>query len=314
MRIREIASGLQFPEGPVALADGSVLLVEIARGTVTRVTVDGRTQVVAEPGGGPNGLAMGPDGNVFICNNGGFMWHRDGDGGLRPVGQAADYSGGRIERLSLATGQVERVYDRVKTAAGADIALRGPNDLVFDAHGGFWFTDLGKARPRDMDRGGVYYGRADGSLLREVVHPVTTPNGIGLSPDGKVVYYAETEGARLWAIDVAGPDGAILTHPFPALGGGARFVAQAGGAYTRFDSLKVDSAGQVVVATLFNGGLSRIDPQTGAITHTPLPDRYVTNLCFAGADLKTVYVTLSSQGKLIAIDDWPVAGLRLNNQ
>ena len=156
--------------------------------------------------------------------------------------------------------------------------------------------------------------RAAQSLLREVVHPVTTPNGIGLSPDGKVVYYAETEGARLWAIDVAGPDGAIVAHPFPALGGGARFVAQAGGAYTRFDSLKVDSAGHVVVATLFNGGLSRIDPQTGSISHTPLPDRYVTNLCFAGADLKTVYVTLSSQGKLIAIDDWPVAGLRLNNQ
>ena len=42
MRIREIASGLEFPEGPIAMDDGSVVLVEIARGTLTRVTPDGR--------------------------------------------------------------------------------------------------------------------------------------------------------------------------------------------------------------------------------------------------------------------------------
>ena len=76
MKIREIARGLQFPEGPVALDDGSVLLVEIARGTLTRVDADGKTSVVAECGGGPNGAAIGPDGAVYVCNNGGcFDWH-----------------------------------------------------------------------------------------------------------------------------------------------------------------------------------------------------------------------------------------------
>ena len=60
MRIRELASGLQFPEGPVAMDDGSVLLVEIARGTLSRVTPGGRVQVVAQLGGGPNGAAIGP--------------------------------------------------------------------------------------------------------------------------------------------------------------------------------------------------------------------------------------------------------------
>jgi gluconolactonase len=72
MKIRELATGLLFPEGPVALDDGSVLLVEIARGTLSRVTTDGRVQVVADLGGGPNGAAIGPDGAVYICNNGGF--------------------------------------------------------------------------------------------------------------------------------------------------------------------------------------------------------------------------------------------------
>ncbi len=313
MKIREIASGLQFPEGPVALPDGSILLVEIARGTVSRVTPKGEIQVVAQTGGGPNGLAMGPDGHAYLCNNGGFTWHRGTDGSLRPTGQASDYSGGRIERINLSTGSIERVYDRAKNAAGADNALRGPNDIVFDAHGGFWFTDLGKGRARDMDRGGIYYAKADGSLIREVVYPVMTPNGIGLSPDGKVVYFAETESARIWAIDITGADGQIAAQTFPSPSG-ARFVAQSGGAYARFDSLKVDSQGHVVVATLINGGLSRINPANGQIEHTPLPDRFVTNLCYGGADLTTVYVTMSGTGKLIAIDDWPVAGLRLNNQ
>jgi gluconolactonase len=61
MKIREIASGLQFPEGPVAMSDGSVVLVEIARGTLSRVTPDGRIHVLAALGGGPNGAAIGPD-------------------------------------------------------------------------------------------------------------------------------------------------------------------------------------------------------------------------------------------------------------
>ncbi|HYC63601.1 MAG TPA: SMP-30/gluconolactonase/LRE family protein, partial [Reyranellaceae bacterium] len=50
---KEIASGLQFPEGPVAMPDGSVILVEIARETLTRVAPDGKQTVVAKMPGGP---------------------------------------------------------------------------------------------------------------------------------------------------------------------------------------------------------------------------------------------------------------------
>ena len=83
--------------------------------------------------------------------------------------------------------------------------LKGPNDLVFDAHGGFYFTDLGKRRPRDMDVGAVYYAKADGSFITEVAYPMVTPNGIGLSPDGNTLYVAETEAARLWAFPIEAP-------------------------------------------------------------------------------------------------------------
>src|SRR5947199_171133 len=181
--MREVTSGLQFPEGPVALADGSVLVVAIKRGTLTRVAPDGGQTVVALTGGGPNGAAIGPDGGVYVCNNGGFEWHELG-GLLVPGNQPRDYSGGRIQRVDLATGRVEDLY----TACDGR-ALRGPNDIVFDASGGFWFTDHGKMRERDRDRTGVFYARADGSLIREAIFPLDAPNGIGLSPDGHRLHH-----------------------------------------------------------------------------------------------------------------------------
>ena len=73
-RMKVVTRGLRFPEGPVALAGGSVLVVEIARGTLTRVHPDGRQSIVAQLGGGPNGAAIGSDGACYICNNGGFSW------------------------------------------------------------------------------------------------------------------------------------------------------------------------------------------------------------------------------------------------
>ncbi|TXL63744.1 SMP-30/gluconolactonase/LRE family protein [Zeimonas arvi] len=306
MKIRELASGLLFPEGPVAMDDGSVLLVEIGRGTLTRVSAGGKVSVAADLGGGPNGAAIGPDGAVYVCNNGGFRFHTEADGCFRPVAQADDYSGGRIERVNLATGRAERVLDAVD-----GVPLRGPNDLVFDAQGGLWFTDLGKVREREMDRGGVFFTRPEGSGAVAVARPAMTPNGIALSPDGKTVYYAETEGARLWAFDITGP-GQVRRDPWPSPHGGRLVAAAPGGHYQRFDSMAVDAFGNVCVATLLHGGITVISPDGSLATHVPLPDRYTTNLCFGGRDMRTVYVTLSGVGKLIAIDDWPVPGLRLN--
>jgi len=302
MTLTELADGLRFPEGPVAMADGSVLLVEIERGTLLRVRPGGVKQVVAKFGGGPNGAAIGPDGKCYICNNGGFKW-TDDETGLRPILQADDYSGGRIERVDLATGEVETLY-----TASDKAPLRGPNDLVFDAHGGFYFTDLGKARHRDIDRGAVCYARADGSLIREVCFPMLTPNGCGLSPDGATLYVAETEPARLWAFDLAGP-GEIRRQPWPSPHGGRLVTGSAN--YQRFDSLAVDAAGNICVATLVHGGITIVSPDGASMRHAPMPERWVTNICFGGDDMRTAYITLSSTGRLVSCR-WPEPGLRLN--
>ena len=308
MKIRQIAAGLQFPEGPVAMDDGSVLLVEIARGTLSRVTPDGRIHVVANLGGGPNGTAIGPDGAAYVCNNGGFRWSTEHDGTLRPVGQAEDYSGGRIERVDLATGRSERLYESVE-----GLALRGPNDIVFDAHGGFYFTDLGKVRDTEIDRGGVFYGQPDGSAASVIARPLLTPNGIALSPDGNTLYYAETEGARVWAFDITGP-GQVRKDRWPSPNGARMVTASPGGHWQRFDSMAVDALGNLCVATLMHGGISIISPDGSMTSHVPLPDPFTTNICFGGRDRRTAYITLSGSGRLIAIDDWPVPGLKLNHE
>jgi gluconolactonase len=302
MQIRTLAEGLAFPEGPVALADGSVLVVEIAEGSLTRVMPDGAKVPVAQPGGGPNGAAIGPDGKCYVCNNGGFEWQVEGRH-RRPLMQAADYRGGRIERVDLATGTVESLY----SAAGA-VLLKGPNDLVFDRHRGFYFTDPGKTRAREMDRGAVYYATADGSSIREVVFPMVTPNGVGLSPDEATLYVAETESARLWAFDIVEP-GIVKKQPWPSPHGG-RLVAGLGG-YQRLDSLAVDAEGRICVATLINGGITVISPNGRHLEHHPMPDPLTTNICFGGPDLKTAFITLSWTGRLVAVD-WPSPGLRLN--
>jgi gluconolactonase len=300
--MRTIATGLRFPEAPVAMPDGSVLVTEIARGTVTRVKQDGSLSVVAEVGGGPNGLAIGPDGALYCCNNGGFEWH-DVMGMPVPGEQAKDYRGGSIQKIDLATGKWTTLYDRC-----GPHGLRGPNDLVFDTHGGFWFTDHGKIRARERDRGGLYYARADGSTIREVAYPLDSPNGVGLSPDGKRVYVAETFTGRLWAFEIAAP-GEVVHGP--ALGGpeGGTLVAGLPG-FQLFDSLAMEASGNVCVATLATGAITVFAPDGTIVEQVPTADPLTTNLCFAGPDLRTAYVTLSGAGQLAAID-WKRPGLRL---
>jgi gluconolactonase len=302
MEIRTLAEGLLFPEGPVAMADGSVVLVEIAAGAVTRIAPDGSRTIVAETGGGPNGAAVGPDGKCYVANNGGFEWAMVG-GLRRPTVQAHDYVSGRIERIDLATGAVEWLY-----RACGDHPLKGPNDLVIDKAGGIYFTDLGKGRARDMDRGGVYYATPDGGHIAELAYPMVTPNGIGLSPDETVLYVAETEAARLWAFPIEAP-GIVKKEPWPSPHGG-RLVAGMGG-YQRFDSLAVQADGRICVATLVNGGITVLSPDGRHVEHHPMPDPMTTNICFGGPDMKTAFITLSWTGRLVAVD-WPSPGLKLN--
>ena len=195
--VRIVATGLGFPEGPVAMQDGSVILTEIRNRRVSRITPDGTVTTLSDTGGGPNGLALGPDGALYGCNNGGSRYVAGSSMGQGPL---EGYTHGWIERIDAKTGETRHLY----TEAGGN-RLSAPNDLVFDEHGGFYFTDLGKRYARHRDHGGLYYALPDGSKVMEIAYPILSPNGCGLSPDNRTVYVADTESARLWAFDIVSP-------------------------------------------------------------------------------------------------------------
>ena len=300
MHIKEIATGLKFPEGPVAMDDGSIIIVEIPVGRITRVKTDGTTQTIATPGGGPNGLAIGPDGHLYCCNNGGNFEMSEVNGLQIPGHTPASHAGGRIERINISTGKVEILYSEC-----GGKKLLAPNDLVFDTAGGFWFTDHASNNAERRLHGGLYYAKADGSKITKVLRELTSPNGVGLSPDGNHVYYAETMPGRLWELPLQSPGVGKPVGGFTP----ANFV----GAYPGlgyFDSLGVQADGGVCVATILAGGISTFWSGTSKFEHTALPDLIVTNICWGGNDMKTAYITMSSTGKLVACE-WRSPGLRL---
>jgi gluconolactonase len=305
--VTQLASGLRFPEGPVAMPDGSIVLVEIERQTLSRVIPGGRVEVVAHLGGGPNGAAVGPGGKIYVTNSGGLQFVVR-PGKIFPVAQAGDDAGGRIQVVDPQTGKFETLYE-----ACDGRRLRGPNDLVFDRAGGFWFTDHGKTRERDLDRGSVYYAKADGSLIREAIFPFDRPNGIGLSPDERTLYVAETPTARCWAFPLSGPgeiESGSGPHRGPVRGEKGTVVAGLGG-YQMFDSLAVDGEGHVCVATLITGAVSDIWPDGSRVDQYVLSDTLVTNVCFGGRERRTAFATLSLGGTLVSFA-WPRPGLALN--
>ena len=302
MDFEVVTEGLAFPEGPVAMADGSVVLVEIKRQTLTRVRPDGRQEVIAELGGGPNGAALGPDGAVYVCNNGGFEW-MEAEGLTLPHGTPHDYKTGSIQRVDLDTGEATTLYDSCDGRP-----LRGPNDIVFDKAGGFWFTDLGKSDGDRMQMGHLLYAKPDGSMIKRVREGMVTPNGVGLSPDEKTVYVAETHTSRVWAFNIIG-EGEIEA-PANLFAAGKVLGPLPG--YQMLDSLAVEAGGKVCCATLVNGGITAFDP-AGGFEHTAFPDPLVTNICFGGPDMQTAWITASGTGRLLKCR-WPRPGLSLNFQ
>ncbi|MHB8528128.1 MAG: SMP-30/gluconolactonase/LRE family protein [Caulobacteraceae bacterium] len=300
MELQLVTAGLNFPEGPIAMADGSIILTEIEAGILTRIQPDGSKSVVAECGGGPNGAAIGPDGAIWVTNNGGaFVWLKQN--GLNIPGPTPPtHAGGSIQRVEIKSGKVETVYDSCEGRR-----LVGPNDLVFDRQGGFWFTDHGCGTAEGRKFGGLYYAKTDGGTIKRARDHLISPNGVGLSPDEAVVYVADTQLGRLWGFDVDTPG--VLAPP-PGFVPGRSVCNLPGVQY--LDSLAVEAGGKVCVATILNGGITTFDPD-GSTEHFSVPDLITTNICFGGADMRDAWITASSTGKLYKYR-WPRPGLKLN--
>jgi gluconolactonase len=300
-----LGSDLGFPEGPVILDDGTFLAVDIEGGRVVRVA-DGRVSVVATPGGGPNGLALADAQTVVVANNGGFLWTTV-NGVSIPIdhpthtNEPPGFTGGWIESVDLRSGAVTRLHDSYEGRP-----LRGPNDLVFDAIGGLWFTDHGKGRLESVDRGALYYAPPGNGPLKQVAFPLLGPNGVGLSPDGTTVYVAETHTGRLWAWDLSAPGEVRPAAGSLAVRHGGRCVVATP---FSFDSLAVEEDGRVAIGAL-GEGIVVVTPDGVEVDVHPIPGDVTTNIAFGGPDMKTAVLTLSRSGRLVRCA-WPRPGLKL---
>jgi gluconolactonase len=290
--VEVLATGLGFPEGPVAMPDGSVAVAEIRKGVVTRVSA-GSVTPIAYVGGGPNGAALGPDGNLFICNNGG----RSAEHRRHPC----------IQRIDLQSGEVVELY---RDCDGR--ALASPNDLVFDETGMMWFTDL---------RGhAIYYASPDGDSIARIIDGVASPNGIGLSPGRDVLYWAQTHTRQVMRRALTGP-GQVVDSPGCSIAAllehgeidrDAVVIGLDG--VQELDSLAIEADGSICVGTLVDSGITVVDPagfvREKFVLPPALTDGAVTNNCFGGDDRSTAFVTLSQTGRLISCR-WPRPGLAL---
>jgi gluconolactonase len=307
--LTEVVAGLKFPEGPLALAGGGLLFVECWGGTLSHVAPTGEYRSLADLGGRPAGVAPGPDGRLFVCNDGGLNEHETAAAIAAGIDLDADVAlepgGGSIQVVELdpVTHDVLAVETRYAESSGWPIGAA--NDLVFDEWGGCYFTDFVKRNRRMMTRGRVCYIEPGGAGARDVIAPIDTPNGIGLAPDGRTLYVAQADHARLWAFDVHGP-GEVATGRGPSRGG--RLLCTAPGA-SGFDSLGVDGEGYIVVATTGTGHLTVVAPDGSGFEQIAVGDAHVTNICWGGGDLRTAYVTLGGQGRIVSLD-WPRPGLR----
>lgn len=302
-----LGSGLGFTEGPVIDHDGSVLVVDIDGGRVLRLARGAAPQVVAVPGAGPNGMAPETAATVLIANNGGFLW-TDVNGVRIPIdhpthtNEPPEFAGGWIERVDLTTGDVTVLHRECDGRL-----LRGPNDLVIDEAGGVWFTDHGKGRRASVDRGGLYYVPPDGSTVVEKAFPLLGPNGVGLAPDGRRVYVAETHTGRLWGWDLAAPGEIRPARGSLAVRHGGVCVAAT--PYS-FDSLAVEADGRVAIGAI-GDGIVVVSPDGDEIDVHPIAGDTTTNIAFGGADMRRAVITLSRSGRVVETT-WPRAGLPLN--
>jgi gluconolactonase len=305
LRWQVVAEGLAFPEGPVALADGSLLVSEMAAGRVSRVRPDGSVSLVSTTGGGPNGLALLPDRSLAVCQSGGSGWSTrpwpyDGPGSVPlflPTGPADDPVVPQVQRIDR-DGTVATLF--AEDEAGTP--LKKPSDLAIDRDGGIYLTDFGGLQGRTRSIAGVLYA-PPGGPPHEIVYPVELANGIALAPEQDALYVTETRTRRLWRFELDAPGivrswRSVTTIP---AGGPIGFGSA--------DGCATDAVGNIVVATIGLGGATVVSPAGEVLAAGPVQDDPMpTNVAFGGPDGTTLYLTCGSTGRVLATDDWDVPG------
>jgi gluconolactonase len=271
-----VATGLEFPEGPAFDRDGNLYVTEIQGGRISRIAPDGTVELFADTGGGPNGAAFGPDGALYVCNNGGDEL-------------------GWVERIAP-DGTITRLFTEVDGRP-----LTSPNDLAFDVHGNYYFTDPvpGRPEPGAPQTGSVCFVDSEGNAKR-LVGDLAFPNGIGVTDDGKTLIVAESMTFKLHAFEIIEPGVLGEAREFGFLGD--RNIP---------DGFAFDAAGNVLCCGFRSSQIHVFPPEGGEkIATVDFDDDRVTNVCFGGPNGATAFVTESGSGRVVSFE-WERPGMAL---
>jgi len=269
----EVAVGLGALEGPLWTRHGSLVVTSLSRGVLYEVGDDG-PRLFAETGGGPNGLAEGPDGSIWVAQNGG------------------------TPRASSSQRKVTPGIQRVRNGLVEDLITSGldaPNDCIFAPDGRLWFTD-----PRG---GGSSAGPTPGRVcaldtntldLEVLVDGPLYPNGLAFGSDPDDFYLAETSTGRVLNARRTS-DGISGFEVFAQLPEGAP------------DGMVLDRSGNLLVAAsranavfVFDSGGTLID-RIDVGQDEPV---MVSNLCLGGPDGDTLFITVFKGGRVFSCH-WP---------
>lgn len=287
---RVFASGFSFPEGPSFDNDGNLFVAELGAGRVSKIAPDGTWEVFATLGDSPNATAIGPDGHIYVCNNGGWWAPETSTGGVPGKGGGTPC----IQKLTP-TGDAEVLITEID-----GVALNSPNDLVFDAHGGFYFTDpIWPDEEGKIQTGSICYSDTSGNARR--IHTgIFYPNGLGVDADGTKLLINESGTARVVAFDIDAPGVISNERSFGWVGLG-----------TVPDGMCFDSTGRVLVCGHGAGAVYVLEPEGGCfVQRIPISDKDVTNICFGGPDYSTLFMTGSDHGQILTME-WDVPGMPL---
>jgi len=244
----EVRGGFGFLEGPVSDRSGDLHFTDINNNRIWRLTAGGEFEIAVEPANYPNGLTLDLDGSLLICEQGAQRITRmDAEGGMSVV--ADSYNGA---------------------------PFNSPNDLWVHPDGSIYFTDPRYRIPEGpLTQPGEYVYRIapDRQSVAAVVTDIPKPNGIVGTEDGRTLYLASTENAKIYRFDIAA-DG--------SLGNRIEFADQGS------DGMTLDERGNVYLTWI--GGVSIRNPEGGEIEFIETP-QMPANVAFGGGDGRTLYIT-----------------------
>ncbi len=281
----EIATTVAFTEGPTVDAQGNVYFTDTANSRIMKLSTDGTLSTFRQPSNRANGLVFDAQFRLLACEAG------DKAAGTPP----------RVTRTDVKTGKIEVLAEQYQGKT-----LVAPNDITFDGRGRIYFTD--------MPASAVYRSDTDGKVTRILAAPdIQRPNGLIISPDDRIFYLVEANGAE---------NGARMIRAYDLRADGS--VANMRVFHSFYpgrsaDGISIDSEGNVYAAAGLHRrrgtsetldtkpGIHVFSPAGKLLDFIPIPEDTITNCAFGGPDLKTLYVTA---GKTLFRVRVQVAGTR----